>query len=93
MSVIARLKVWLSADTDEFAKRLNKSKKDVFGVKEAVENLKGTLGRAFAVTGLAEAGRQLGVNKATVCRHLQKAKRALRRAADEERAEGESGGG
>ena len=28
-----------------------------------------------------EAGRQLGVNKATVCRHLQKAKRALRRAA------------
>ena len=27
------------------------------------------------------AGRQLGVNKATVCRHLQKAKRALRRAA------------
>ena len=26
-----------------------------------------------------EAGRQLGVNKATVCRHLQKAKRALRR--------------
>lgn len=59
MSVIARLKVWLSADTDEFAKRLNKSKKDVFGVKEAVENLKGTLGRAFAVTGLAEAGRQL----------------------------------
>ena len=28
-----------------------------------------------------EAGRQLGVNKATVCRHLKKAKRALRRAA------------
>ena len=55
------MKVWLSADTDEFAKRLNKSKKDVFGVKEAVENLKGTLGRAFAVTGLAEAGRQLAL--------------------------------
>ena len=28
-----------------------------------------------------EAGRQLGVNKATVCRPLQKAKRALRGAA------------
>lgn len=29
----------------------------------------------------AEAGRRLGLNKATVCRHLQKAGRSLRRAA------------
>ncbi len=29
-----------------------------------------------------EAGRILGVNKATVCRHMQKARRSLKKAAD-----------
>lgn len=59
MSVISRLKVWLTADTKEFEERLNKSKRDVFGVGEALDDLKGRIGRAFTVLAVVEAGRQL----------------------------------
>lgn len=59
MSVISRLKVWLTADTKEFEERLNKSKQDVFGVGEALDDLKGRIGRAFTVLAVVEAGRQL----------------------------------
>ena len=59
MSVVSRLKVWLTADTKEFEDRLKKSKKEVGGFSGTLGKLKGLVGKAFAAVGIANAGRQL----------------------------------
>ena len=59
MSVISRLKVWLTADTKEFEDRLKKSKDNVGGLSSSLNKLKGFLGKAFAAVGVASLGRKL----------------------------------
>nr|DAS70985.1 MAG TPA: minor tail protein [Caudoviricetes sp.] len=59
MSVVSRLKVWLTADTREFEDRLKKSKKEVGGFSGTLGKLKGLVGKAFAAVGIANAGREL----------------------------------
>ena len=59
MSVVSRLKVWVTADTREFEDRLKKSQKEVGGFSGTLGKLKGLVGKAFAAVGIANAGREL----------------------------------
>ena len=59
MSVVSRLKVWLTADTREFEDRLKKSKDNVGGLSSSLNKLKGFLGKAFAAVGITSLGREL----------------------------------
>jgi hypothetical protein len=56
MSVVSRLKVWVTADTKEFEDRLKKSQKEVGGFSGILGKLKGVLGKLFVATGIAKAG-------------------------------------
>ena len=56
MSVVSRLKVWVTADTKEFEDRLKKSQKEVGGFSGTLGKLKGVLGKLFVATGIAKAG-------------------------------------
>ncbi|WP_303182171.1 phage tail length tape measure family protein [uncultured Butyricimonas sp.] len=52
MSVISRLKVWLTADTKEFSDRLNKGKKEVSGFSSAMKKVGGVIAGAFALSSI-----------------------------------------
>lgn len=52
MSVISRLKVWLTADTKEFSDRLNKAKKDTSGFSSSMKKIGGVIAGAFALSSI-----------------------------------------
>ena len=52
MSVISRLKVWLTADPKEFSDRLNKGKKEVSGFSSAMKKVGGVIAGAFALSSI-----------------------------------------